>query len=90
MLEIDDHEVCHHIDIADGNYVETIKDVIPPYDAIRLFAKTFPGTQRCSLFLNKYIDLKLHADLADIKYRKRRTEEMKRKITMMCATREQD
>lgn len=49
-IEVDLHEVSHHINIVRGHFVETVKDIYAPYNAIHLFFMIFPNAQLLFLY----------------------------------------
>lgn len=84
-VEVDSREVCHHIDVTNDHYVQTIRDIHAPYHAVCLFNKKFLDAWLCSFYLNKYIDLKMQAELADVNCKKRHEEEIEKKIAEVRA-----
>lgn len=60
-IELDLHEVSHEVDIIQAQMVETIRDVSAPQDAIELFFRAFYGVTLHSLYLDKYVYLKVRA-----------------------------
>lgn len=77
-VEIDIHEVDHHINIRRRNFIETAKDVYAPYDVVTIFFKKFPNARLHSLFLSKYVGLKIRVELADERRKKKFAEEMEK------------
>lgn len=75
-IELDLHEVTHEIDIIQGQIVVTIRDVSAPQEVIELFCRVFVGITLHSLYLHKYVYLKIRAML------KERRSQMERELAI--------
>lgn len=51
-IELDVHDLSYKLDIEDGNFKETARNVVAPQEAIDLFVRSFEGplgiARRCS------------------------------------------
>lgn len=86
-VELDTHEVCHHIEILDGQYVNIVKDITTPQQAINHFDRRFRGTWWYSPNLVNYGVLKLCADFEALKSKDKEMATRKRKFEDMKAGR---
>lgn len=67
-MEVDLHKVNHEIEIVKGRFVETVGDVYAPQEAISLVGCIFSDVHLHSLYLDKYLYLKIRAILREDLY----------------------